>query len=54
MEKESIVNYIKTMLEAALEGAEAYASSTTNPIDDVVVKAAASILRRVFGIGKEN
>lgn len=44
---------IKKILSGALNFAEAYASRTDNNIDDVVVKAATSILRHVFGIDDE-
>lgn len=43
-------NYVKNALHWALDAAEKYAEQTDNPLDDVVVKAASSILRRVFSI----
>lgn len=46
-------DYLKNALRFALDGAEAYAKETTNPIDDVIVAAAAGILRRIFKLGGE-
>jgi len=43
----------KRILTTALVLAVNIAESTANPIDDIVVKAAVAILRRVFDLGGE-
>jgi len=43
---------VHDLLNVALKAAEAYSALTTNPIDDIAVRAASEALRRLFAEDK--